>query len=118
MKLGLWNRLAIVAILLALLIAPVAIQMNIARESNLRRDTLYDICIKYADKAPLPKLMEEHAKCIDDRFPTPDPYTPWTWKNWREFAGGTLAFCAIFYVLIWVIVATVKWVWRGRSRTT
>lgn len=115
MKLGLWNRLAIVATVLALLIAPPAVMIDIAEDLNSSRDAWYNLCIRATEGLDLEAHSKATQKCIDERYPDNDPYSPFTWENWRQFAFATLVFCGVFYLMIWGISATVRWVWRGRE---
>ena len=120
MQLGFWNRLAVVGTVLALLITPLAIMVDTNAEVNDIREIGYDSCMKLASDTfatqaiTMPELLQSQKKCWDFRFPDPDPAHQ-GWDEWREYAVGTAQFCAIVYALIWSIVATVKWVLRGRE---
>lgn len=112
MRIGLWNRLAIVATVLACIIAPIWIWLDIAFEIEASRQLWYETCTALADDQPvLADSMAAHARCRDQRS---EP-SSLGWDDWREFVGGTFVACIIIYLLIWAIAATVKWVWRGRN---
>lgn len=123
MRLGFWNRLAVVATVLALLVVPVAIMVDIDRGIAETRQAYYEICVKEAaserDKATdlgrFRRHLEAERACWDSRFPADDPYRQ-GWSHWREYALGTLMGAAILYALLWLVVATAKWVWAGRTR--
>lgn len=123
MRLGLWNRLAIAATVLALLIAPVWIMFSI-ETTNTRLDReVFDLCSKAADQryhsapdpnAALAALSEDHARC-SDHLQIMTGSDVFHWPFWRELAGGTLIACAIIYALIWLAVSVGKWVIRGKN---
>lgn len=120
MRLGLWNRLAIVATVLAFLFAPLAIMTDIAADQAEARELRVANCQSFAESklkrdiaaGRHPTYPEDSTACYSSVWDTPS--YAWNWKAWREFAGGTLAFCAILYGLMWLIVWVAKWVWRGR----
>lgn len=106
-----WNRLAIVATVLAVIIAPLWLMATIISSQAESRDALYRLCMGFAESGPPAEYGAAIEKCSADRLS--DPYRPGMQK-WREFALGTLVVCATIYGLIWLAVWTVKWVWRGR----
>ena len=121
MRLGFWNRLAIVATGLGLLIAPVTIQTIIANDLHKSRMAFYGLCYEAATKR-LEEAIEANAKdtfaadvarCDADL--TNDKHSPFTWRQWFELAQGTLAFAAILYVLFGIVGIIGRWVWRGRD---
>ena len=123
MKLGFWNRLAVVGTVLAILIAPLAIMVDINAEVNDIREMSYNSCMKLVsdiyskDPTAALEMLEEEKECWEFRFPDPDPAHQ-GWNEWREYALGTAQVCAILYALIWSIVSTYKWVLRGREQST
>lgn len=126
MRLGLWNRLAIVATVLAVMIVPVAIIADINGDQMETQQRNYELCLKWANEAydharietpaqaaaANSKLYAKIAECGTEHMGL-SKYRP-GWKDWREFVGGTLAGCAIIYALIWLIAWTCRWVWAGR----
>lgn len=118
MKLGFWNRLAIVATGLALLIAPVWYWSELSRSLNASRQGLYELCMKDAnidlDAARYDEYSAKARKCLDERHPLNDPLEP-GWSDWWDGVVATAFVSLIIYLLIWGISATVRWVWRGRK---
>lgn len=113
MRLGFWNRLAIVATGLALLIAPLWIIVGINGDLDQLDTALYNACEKDAQALPLGKYYAAHDKCWKERF-RGDRYRP-GWSQWSEYAIGTFTACAILYALIFAVNWIVRWVWRGRA---
>lgn len=114
MRLGFWNRLAIVATGLAMLIAPIWYIMAVNKQIDDGREQNYHLCMAGADiLKDANKYEDTFQRCWDMRFPKDDTIRP-GWPAWREGVVSTLIVCAILYTLIWVIVATIKWIWRGR----
>ena len=122
MRLGLWNRLAVVATALAVLIAPLWISFDIASDVSAARHQSYNNCMTIAQQR-----MELNLERGEPATYTTDmdqcnkeflvPGYALNWKDWSEFLGGTLIVCAFIYALLWAFVATAKWVWRSRKFT-
>lgn len=121
MRLGFWNRLAIVATGLALLILPVAIQFSMANEMFETRQRLYTWCLESAKEradnavGTGVAVYAADAKQCDENWKNDEGYTPFRWGTWFEFAGGTLVFAGLLYALLWLGVIVSRWVWRGRA---
>lgn len=121
MRLGLWNRLAIVATGLFVVFAPIWIMRDMAvasRESGLRGSKL---CHDYAS-AKLKTDIRDHKaitfpKDATDCYNEDDHrfYYQMNWNDWLVGAAGSLAFCAAIYALIWLAVFATRWVWAGRK---
>jgi hypothetical protein len=116
MRLGVWNRLAIVATGLGLLIAPVAFQIKIAGEIEEARSIWYNSCLDIARERPLEEMAAAIRDCDEERSRAQKAHSAWRWALWLEFAIATLITCAIFYTLIWGSVSVVRWVWRGKDQ--
>lgn len=114
MRLGLWNRLAIVATVLAVFIAPAWVIVGIIDDSYEGRDARYDLCMQFAQDGPPNEFGEAIRLCGEARTASA-PYRP-TWAEWGELALGTLIVCVVLYGLIWLAAWVAKWVWRGRAR--
>lgn len=114
---GFWDRLAIVATALAMLIVPVVIQYRIAASVTEVVDSTYKSCQAMVDDLLETERYEAASdmrqKCYEDRFERDHSYPGW--KEWRGSVLGTLIACVILYALIRAAVATAKWVWRGRT---
>lgn len=107
-----------VCIALALLLGPAIYWLQIARVQADTRDGLYELCISGLDELSQRGLYEAHSQrlseCLDQRYPDPDPYAL-GWAEWFEGVQITAVICVAVYLLLWVCVATAKWVWRGRE---
>lgn len=123
MKLGLWNRLAIVLTGLALLVGPLAIQMHEKSYTTEIEFNNYSRCYKAASSKMERDLDEGRpvtfqadvdvcGENLERRLKVVDPYT---WERWFAYAGAILGIAALIYVLIWLAVITARWVWRGRT---
>ena len=111
-RLGMWNRLAIVAIILASLIAPSWIVLAERAEILDRNSTGYEACMKGAfDPKGNGTLSPEF--CSQNWFGDHQWYPGWT--EWWQLVGAVFALCIFAYLLLWAAVATSKWVWRGRQ---
>lgn len=114
MRLGFWNRLAIVVAVLALIFAPLAYMVEINNQIADGREATGNLCRASAEMLDtVEKRSAANEACWKAQFPTPDPLRA-GWGQWREGFITTLQVCAILYALIWLVVATAKWVWRGR----
>lgn len=112
MRLGFWNRLAVVATVLACIIAPTWIWLSINDDIFDSRAVWHKHCVAAAEHRPTAEAMAEaHSKCMDD-LTAP---TGLGWPEWWEFVGGTLMACLLIYLLVWGVVLTARWVWKGRS---
>lgn len=117
-KIGLWNRLAIVATGLALLIAP--LWMMVDQLSGFRdyKKIEYDFCMSDAEEflanGEAEAYIETQRKCSHQRFIFDDPLKP-GWREWSVGLAATAMVCGIFYILIWLAAWITKWIWRGRK---
>lgn len=112
-RLGMWNRLALVVTVLAVFFAPIAILLNIQHDLYELRAVWYEHCKAVWNGRELEAgYAQAHARCLDD-FLKPSTGAPW--GDYWELALGTLIVCAAIYGLIWIVVATIKWIWRGRE---
>lgn len=121
MRLGFWNRLAIVAGGLLLLIVPTYATIRMGIEHEATKQLLYDDCMKSAqrdfEKKTLPPrttLQTALQRCWDWRFPKGGDRRS-DWKVWREVAVVTAIGYSIFYLLILALATLGRWVWRGRN---
>lgn len=111
MKLGMWNRLAVVGAVLSLLVLPAwyiadsSIYLAEAQEQGFTR------CIEAASQRNDGTLS--NAKCREI-WPISGQYK-YGWTEWRQAATATLIAYAAIYILIWLTVWTTRWVLRGRQ---
>lgn len=120
MRLGFWNRLAIVASGLALLVVPAAIWLDIARSSSEASVERHALCIDRAN-SDYQRHHDTNAyeadgeRCWDEVMAATSKGPGW--PDYWSFFLGTAAGCAIVYLMLFGITATVKWVWAGRKNT-
>lgn len=111
-RLGMWNRLAVVAIALTTLIAPSWFIFSERSKMMKVADDGYSRCLKIAfDPRSDGTLTPE--VCSQTWFPDDKWYPGWT--EWWQTAGVVLLLCVFIYLLLWGAISTVKWVWRGRQ---
>lgn len=105
-RLGFWNRLAVVIGLLTTFVAPSwgVLSSNIDMAEAKRSGHV--TCLDAAKDSSAIKICDEI--WLSDLG-----YSGWGYW-WQAVAGTALAVAAI-YSLIWLIVWIAKWVWRGRS---
>lgn len=115
MRLGLWNRLAIVLIGAALLIKP-AWDWG-ARQARFHKEleAMKDLCLagtqsRYDRGGSMDEYLASRARCHEAFYSDGGP-------GWAEYGidfAETAVACAVIYLLILGAVAIGKWVWRGR----
>lgn len=120
MRLGFWNRLAIVGTVLFCLIGPSAIWLRDAQQAEKRQEAYYTICMDLARQLQKSDGYEAYSKqerqCWKERFEMPH-YRP-GWALWREAFGACLLLSAVFYLFTAGCVFVVRWVWAGRAKNT
>ena len=119
MKLGFWNRLAIVAGALSTFGGATWFWASQSEISMNAIETSYDICIKWAGESlkrdgNYKRYDAEFAQCSDERNRGWDHMPGWT--EWWWSALGAFALTLIAYTIIAAVVWTAKWVWRGRPK--
>lgn len=114
-RLGMWNRLALVASAVATIAVPLVISEQYVDQAYANREVYFQDCRRAnagTGKDDLNAWLERDGKCMDELIkPLPEPSAGFYW----ELTYSTAIGCAILYLLIWAIVATAKWIWRGRS---
>lgn len=110
MKLGFWNRLAIVTGALTTLIAPTWIVISERIETAEAKQSGYRACMKAFNEAP---DRYDPNFCAEQWLET-DWHGP-GWPEWFQAIAAVAFLCLILYLLIAAAVGIVKWVWRGRS---
>lgn len=112
-RLGMWNRLALVIVTFATFAAPVAIALNIQNDIYESKRVWLDQCYAIWDGRELEDgYSAGRMECLDDYL---KPSETSVWSDYWELALATLIVCAVLYALIWIVVATAKWIWRGRE---
>lgn len=112
MNIGFWNRLAIVAASLTLLIAPVLWLGSIRNDHFKSVQMMHELCLKYGSDGDA-STAPNYARCQNEmeagysRSPG--------WDAYKEVLGATAIAVAVLYALVWCAVWVAKWVWRGRQ---
>lgn len=122
MKLGLWNRLAVVATGLALIIAPAAIWLDADKASTENQVVYHELCLTIAEgdykRNPDADAYEKALNaCNEQAIQDAAKFGP-GWDFWWEAVGATAFGCVVLYLLLWAVAATGEWVWRGRGIRT
>ncbi len=123
MRLGFWNRLALVATGLALIVGPLAIQTRMKYQLTQSEQDQYGICFNIASskmeraiRDGKPHTFNADADaCAEDWMRSAELFDPFTWEKWSGLATTTLGLAALLYCLIWLGVIVSRWVWKGRS---
>lgn len=105
MRLGFWNRLALVLGIVASVGGSTALWLHFNREEGEQQSEGYARCIKAITDWDLCDKIWNARK--------------WPYYGWSEWLFGlaALAVASLFlYLMTWAIVATAKWVWRGRPQ--
>lgn len=111
-RLGMWNRLAVVAIALTTLIAPTWFIVSERTRMVEVAGNGYSLCLKAAF-APGGDGSITPESCSQTWFPD-DKWYP-GWLEWWQAAGFVLLLCVVAYLLLWGAISTAKWIWRGRQ---
>lgn len=109
MKIGFWNRLAIVAIIVGALVAATANFYSFAEERGEIRQRGYEACLS---KVP----SEDGSMTVDYCFETwlDDFWMP-GWEYWLDYVGLFFVVGIVLYFVMWLGVLIARWVWRGRE---
>lgn len=111
MRLGFWNRLAVVSAALFTFISATWMVLATNKESSDRRAEGYSDCIKMVSESNSDLTV---AYCSEVWLEPPSIYG---WNEWFQFLGMFALMAAILYAIIWLGVWAVKWIMRGRSET-
>lgn len=115
-RLGMWNRLALVLTVLAALIVPAAIAIDISNGLRESQQAWYDLCMSYLKGKELEdSYLDEADKCRDDLL---KPIDINAWDGYWTNALWTVVGCAIIYGLLWAVIATIRWIWAGRKNNS
>lgn len=120
MRLRFWNRLAIVAAALALIVVPAWIWTSAQYDTAEANEAAFNHCIASADRLAMSNQAEVRATALSANK------TCWdNWEHvishggpgWPEYWSTVLAVgvaVAIAYVLLWLGALVTRWVLRGR----
>lgn len=115
-RLGMWNRLALVLTVLAALIVPAAIAIDISNGLRESQQAWYDLCMSYLKGKELEdSYLDEADKCRDDLL---KPIDINAWDDYWTNALWTVVGCAIIYGFLWTVIATILWILAGRKNNS
>jgi hypothetical protein len=109
MKLGFWNRLAVVSAVLFTFVCATWMVLSTNKDSSDRKAEAYSDCIKMVSQ-PYSDLTVEY--CSEVWL---QPSNFYGWNEWFQFLGMFALMAAILYAVIWLAVWIVKWILRGRN---
>jgi hypothetical protein len=112
-KLGFWNRLAIVAGVVTTLAVPTWWIFDERAETFEWRGQGLQRCMELIG-TPGSDLTFEG--CQQNWMP--DTYFVPGWIEWSQLVGVFAALSVITYLVIWAAVSIGKWVWRGKNTNT
>lgn len=108
MRLGFWNRLALVVGVIGTFVAATAITLVSMSDFNELISTHYADCVSRADMdAAMRETCWNEYLAAQLRGPG--------WGFWRETIIGSAMAAVILYLLIAASVWVARWVWRGRQ---
>jgi hypothetical protein len=108
MRLGFWNRLALVIGVLFTLITPTALVLYLHADISESRNETFDACL-----AERMRLNEFTVDCLELSGIGSPINVGWT--DWWQTLLGSAVFYVLLYLLIAAAVRVARWVWRGRS---
>jgi hypothetical protein len=101
-KLGFWNRLAIVAGGLFPLVGASWLILSQREEMFEARQSGYLTCVQSNPRANCWDLWMEGRSTLG-------------WTDWWQTVGALVLVAMVFYALIGAAVWLAKWIWRGRQ---
>lgn len=113
MRLGFWNRLAIVAFVVG--VPSTSLYAVIQKQDELEqtRQTILGVCERAVESGTRPANgWDGKSPCIEMAKPSDYTVTGGTWTMALK-AHALLGLC--IYALIAAVVWVAKWVWRGRA---
>lgn len=112
-RLGMWNRLALVAFVVISLSIPTYWHFEEVGRLQKLEQVGYDACMANKHYRPYEgKTQFEH--CWGFWREDFKPVGP-SLDNWGINVTMVAILSAIAYLLAWAAVATIKWIWRGRQ---
>lgn len=117
MRLGFWNRLALVTFVIGVPIASFTAIVDKQAELDANRTLFLDTCEKLALAKKNPsQTYADFGTCREKAysFGTKGPYDI-TGEHWKMYLQAFALAGLAIYILIAAIVAVAKWVWRGRT---
>jgi len=111
MKIGFWNRLAVVAGALFTFITPTWLVLWQQTENSRIRGEGYQTCLRAAYEQRGSGYLNED-RCWETWM---NVRSGPGWTEWWQTVGAMLLLVGVIYLIVLAIVQTCKWVWRGRQ---
>lgn len=112
-RLGMWNRLALVAGTLFSVGSPTWIVWHDHQKAAKLSRTGFDACMANQNFVAT-NDRSQSAYCWDFWYVKFKPLTP-NLDDWGIMVTGCAVAALILYGIVWGTIATAKWVWRGRE---
>lgn len=112
-RLGFWNRLALVAGICFSLALPTWVVYDDNQKNRRLIDMAFQACMKNENFVPTDG-KGQFQYCWDFWHVTMKPSGP-TFDDWGIMATGSAIAALAMYGLLWIVIATGKWIWRGRE---
>lgn len=109
MRLGFWNRLAIVAFVFGSFALPTWYVLSGNMELSELQQSAHKSCVAAAEQRG---DVEGRDRCFDALMAGSDRF--YGWSEWGNAIAPSMIGLAILYLLVAGIVQTCKWVGRGR----
>ena len=117
MRLGFWNRLALVVTVLVTIAMPLYAVRGYMNDQQIAKDSWFEMCKGFAVQAEAEangkKPIQTLTQCEDERN------APLHWPIidlWWMAALAGFVICAVTYGLLWISISIGRWVWRGRRQ--
>lgn len=110
MRLGFWNRLAVVAFVIGTIAGPSWYVLSANAEMSALQQGAYETCMAVADER---RDFAAKKTCFDTLVSGSDRFLGWS--EWRQAIIPTLILLVAGYLIIAGAAWVVRWVWRGRS---
>lgn len=112
-KFGVWNRLALVVGILFAFTLPTWVVYEDNEKSRKLTDDGFQACMANEHFVSTDG-KSQFTYCWDFWHDLVKPSYP-SWDEWWIMVFGTAVAGLIVYGLCWIVIATGKWIWRGRE---
>jgi len=113
-KLGFWNRLAFVAFVLTIIAFPLWVVVQTNSDAGKFAHFSYSVCTQTAEEYPTKNIVAADNDCMN-KYEAQYAEGAAGWGTYFLGIGIAIILFAILYGFIWIVVATSKWVWRGKA---
>jgi hypothetical protein len=110
MRLGFWNRLALVIGVVVTFVVPSWLVFSVGQQQRADMEAGYETC---TEAASAPVDWYAMAECNETWGHT--SLGAYGWKMWFEHVAVTAISVIVIYLIIVVLVQSGIWVWKGRN---